>query len=379
MKSDAITIRQLELLEEEESQVRIHPSLSVKFGKDGVLLSDPKGHNYIFSSESEITIIKVAATRCHSVSILRQQFELAVGFNEHNFGTTLRQLVAHGVLQVQSSSSYQLANLDFERFKCQLAYFDDYNSIDIDSQRMQEKLFSAKIAVIGLGGLGGMIAQIMLASGVRSLDLIDGDAIELSNLPRQFLFSESDLGKKKANTLAKRLRAFDKSAIVRPVCKYIVSEKLARNLIKKGKYDLVFICADTPSINISTWIGKICLETKTPYIGMAGPWIGPLYIPGRSPCYVCQSRFNSREFSDIHNYVSEHLGAMPSCIRPSFSAGPTLTASLVATVGIEYLSNINIDRLVSTRLFLDIHGNKHTVEMVSYADCPNCGIGLVQE
>lgn len=375
MTCETIAIRQLELLEAGDSRILIHPALSIKYGQRGVLLSDPKGRNYIFSSEPEISIIKEVSEACQSLSDLRQRLELTIGLNEHVFFFTLRRLVAIGIFQVQSKSTYRLAELDFERFKCQIAYFDNCNSPGIDSHKMQEKLCSAKIAIIGLGALGGMIAQIMLASGVRKIDLIDGDRVELSNLPRQFLFGESDLGKKKVSALARKLRSFDKLAVLSPICKHIDSERLAQNIIRKGVYDLVFLCADTPSLHISAWVGRACLETETPYISMAGPWVGPLYIPGVSPCYICQSRFNSREFSDIHSYVSEHLGGEPSGIRPSFPAGPTITAGLIATAGIEYLAEINRTRLSSKRLFLDVHGNKRAIEMVRYADCPHCGIG----
>ena len=78
----------------------------------------------------------------------------------------------------------------------------------------QQKILDAKIAIVGMGGLGCPAAKSLVAAGAGSLNIIDGDRIELSYLHRQHMYSLSDVGKKKV-TIAKRvLRKFsDKTKI----------------------------------------------------------------------------------------------------------------------------------------------------------------------
>ena len=63
--------------------------------------------------------------------------------------------------------------------------------IDIEGQN---KLLSAKVFIIGSGGLGTIVSEILIRSGVGSIFLCDDDKIEISNLHRQFLYQEGDLG-----------------------------------------------------------------------------------------------------------------------------------------------------------------------------------------
>lgn len=73
----------------------------------------------------------------------------------------------------------------------------------------QEKLFRAKVLVVGAGGLGCPALQYLSAAGVGTIGIIDFDTIELSNLQRQTLYSISDIGKSKAPTAAEKLKAFN--------------------------------------------------------------------------------------------------------------------------------------------------------------------------
>lgn len=69
----------------------------------------------------------------------------------------------------------------------------------------QQKLKTAKVLVVGAGGLGCPVLQYLAATGVGSIGIADGDVVEASNLHRQVLYSTTDLGRKKADAAAEKL------------------------------------------------------------------------------------------------------------------------------------------------------------------------------
>jgi len=75
----------------------------------------------------------------------------------------------------------------------------------------QQRLERASVAIVGLGGLGSPVALYLAAAGVGRLGLIDDQPVERSNLNRQILFEEGDLGHPKVDAAARRLRALDSS------------------------------------------------------------------------------------------------------------------------------------------------------------------------
>ncbi|MEO0393792.1 MAG: HesA/MoeB/ThiF family protein [Pseudomonadota bacterium] len=81
----------------------------------------------------------------------------------------------------------------------------------------QQKLAAAKVAIIGLGGLGSPAAQFLAAAGVGHLTLIDHDEIALSNLQRQILFQENDIGQQKVSAAAARLVRQNSRCVITPV------------------------------------------------------------------------------------------------------------------------------------------------------------------
>src|SRR5487761_2441733 len=73
----------------------------------------------------------------------------------------------------------------------------------------QEKLRAARVLVVGAGGLGSPALAYLAAAGVGRLGIVDGDVVDLTNLQRQILFGDADLGKPKAEVAAVKLRALN--------------------------------------------------------------------------------------------------------------------------------------------------------------------------
>jgi adenylyltransferase/sulfurtransferase len=78
----------------------------------------------------------------------------------------------------------------------------------------QERLRNSRMAIVGLGGLGSPVAQYLAAAGVGTIGLVDGDRVELSNLQRQVLYGDADIGRQKVEAAAARLRAMNRNVNV---------------------------------------------------------------------------------------------------------------------------------------------------------------------
>jgi molybdopterin-synthase adenylyltransferase len=145
----------------------------------------------------------------------------------------------------------------------------------------------ARITVVGLGGTGGHAAMALAAGGAGRLHCVDDDKVELSNLNRQILYTEQDLGRRKANAAADRLRAINSDIQVTTSSQAITGEADLKALA--GGCDVLVLCADRPH-EITSWTNLACLATRTPWVdaGYDGPGIAvAAYVPGQGPCLEC--------------------------------------------------------------------------------------------
>lgn len=98
----------------------------------------------------------------------------------------------------------------------------------------QQKLLDAKVLVIGSGGLGCPVLQMLAASGVGTLGIVDGDVVEETNLHRQLIFTMDDCGKNKVEVAAKVIQNINSEVKVN-----IYAEYLNENNIACGNYGKV--------------------------------------------------------------------------------------------------------------------------------------------
>lgn len=151
----------------------------------------------------------------------------------------------------------------------------------------QEKLKSARVLVIGAGGLGCPVALYLGAAGVGHLTLVDDDDIELANLQRQIGFDQNQLGDSKAESLADRVRRINPLVSVTALKDRLDGEELARWVEEAS---LVVDCSDNFHTRFS--LNRACVAAKVPLVsGAAIRGEGQLSVYDRrvegSPCYHC--------------------------------------------------------------------------------------------
>ena len=77
-----------------------------------------------------------------------------------------------------------------------------------------ERLFKARVAVFGIGGVGGYVVEALVRSGVGTLDLIDNDIVSLSNLNRQIIATHDVIGRPKVEVAKERMLSINPEAVV---------------------------------------------------------------------------------------------------------------------------------------------------------------------
>ena len=149
----------------------------------------------------------------------------------------------------------------------------------------QLKLKQAKVCVVGVGGLGNPITARLVAMGVGKLRIVDRDVIELSNLHRQTMFNEDDVGQVKVETAAKKLRKLNPEVVIEelPVS---INDFTAVDVV--DGCDVVIDALD--SVNARYSLNKACVEKKIPFVtGGAVGVTGQSFtiLPTESACYHC--------------------------------------------------------------------------------------------
>jgi|WetSurMetagenome_2_1015567.scaffolds.fasta_scaffold325681_2 molybdopterin/thiamine biosynthesis adenylyltransferase len=105
----------------------------------------------------------------------------------------------------------------------------------------QLKLKAAKVLVIGAGGLGCPVIQYLVAAGVGRIGIVDGDTVSLSNLQRQILYTEEEIGHPKVAIAATKMKKLNAGVDIRDFDKFL-TEELADQLFPD--FDLVVGCTD---------------------------------------------------------------------------------------------------------------------------------------
>ena len=105
----------------------------------------------------------------------------------------------------------------------------------------QRRLRAARVLVVGAGGLGSAVLPLLAGAGFGTIGVVDDDSVEISNLPRQTIHGERDLGRPKTASAADAIRAIDAGIDVRVFAERLTSANAERIL---GDFDLVLDGSD---------------------------------------------------------------------------------------------------------------------------------------
>ena len=153
----------------------------------------------------------------------------------------------------------------------------------------QEALKQSSILVLGAGGLGCAASQYLATAGIGKLTLIDDDVVELSNLQRQVLHTDADIGKKKVESAAESLKLLNPHLKVETVDRRLSGDELD-SLIRS--HTLVLDACD--NVETRNQLNRLCYQAKVPLVSgaairMEGQISVFTYQDENAPCYQCLS------------------------------------------------------------------------------------------
>ena len=245
-----------------------------------------------------------------------------------------------------------LKNEDLQRYSRQIM-LDEIGFVGL------EKIRKAKVCVVGVGGIGNPVVTQLTAMGIGKLKIVDRDIIEISNLHRQHLYTEEDIGKVKVEAAKARLEQINSSvqieALPNSVTKYT-----AENIVKG--FDIVVDALD--SIDARYALNDACIKLNIPliYAGALG-MLGSIctIIPNKTACLRCI--FPALAEDDMPTCSTE--GVHPSIL---YLVGGIQVSEVVKIILGERPT------LENKLLYIDLNDlSLEKVPVFRQAECPSCG------
>lgn len=234
----------------------------------------------------------------------------------------------------------------------ELARYSRQISISGWGNEGQEKLKKGKVVVAGAGGLGSAVLIYLAAAGVGYIRVIDSDKVETTNLNRQVLYTDQDIGRRKARAAAERLEFLNHDIRVEPIVDVIGEDNVM---------DLVEGCLIVDAMdNLPTrfLLNRGALKRKLPlFHGAVYAWEGraTTIIPDKTPCLQCL-----------------YQGVIPGK-PPVVGVAPAVIGCIQAAEVIKYLLGMG-DLLAGRLLMYDgLAMTFNEMKVKKDPDCPECG------
>ena len=164
-----------------------------------------------------------------------------------------------------------------------------------------EQLMTKNVLVVGLGGVGGICAEMIARAGVGKMTIVDADTVDLSNANRQIPALHSTAGKLKAEVMAERIKDINPDIDLTVLTIYIKEEETIQ-ILESQNFDYAVDCIDTLSPKV--YFIKACMDRKIPIVSSLGAG-GKL-----DPSQVMITDISKTHECNLARYVRKKLHAM---------------------------------------------------------------------
>jgi molybdopterin/thiamine biosynthesis adenylyltransferase len=205
------------------------------------------------------------------------------------------------LLDARQTPDGLLDDYDQNRWQRNINFFGSYARLADNKYLPQQRLRDCKVTLLGLGGLGTHLLMDMAALGIGHMRVVEFDRVELSNLNRQILYAEADLGRPKIELAVERVRQFSPRLDIEAIPQRLGS---AADVMAAADGSDILICvADRPKMEILHWVNEAVVRAGIPLLtGGLDTQRCTYYtvIPGTTGCVECwrQQVHSDDSFSD---------------------------------------------------------------------------------
>lgn len=256
---------------------------------------------------------------------------------------------------------YDLFNLEFntyEKDETEIALKRFYTSEDINYGNIKEKFSRAKVLIVGAGGLGSPAALALALAGVGTINLVDYDSVELSNLNRQVLHATSRIGMPKAESAKFLLNKINPDLIMNTYF-----DSLTKDNIKEiiDGCDLVISAVD--NIHTRYLINDSCYFMKKPVVEagvLRFDGTNTTIIPDEGHCYRCL-------------YPNLSTGGMSCAETGVLGAVPGVMGFIQAAETYKVIAGEGVTLKNKILMFDGLEMEFNVINLEKNPDCPICG------
>ena len=224
----------------------------------------------------------------------------------------------------------------------------------------QQKLKNASVVIIGMGALGSISSMYLSSAGVGRIFIVDFDEVELSNLQRQVLYNESDIGKLKVDAAKEKLNLINANVEI-----VSIHDKATRKNINEIISEVDIVLDGTDNFDSRFLINKSCVQNKKPLISAAitafeGQILTLKGYEKNLPCYECV----------FPNIGEENNNCVDNGVLAPL---PGVIASIQATICLKLITNFSSTTFNEMILFSGKEIDMRKVKLKKDTDCPVCG------
>lgn len=340
---------------------------SVQFGVGGEIQDDAEGTVW--------RLLGLMDGSRHRAEIVATMTAERSDLTESDVAEYLAVLVESGYVEDAAAAVVPgLSDAEVDRYSRNENYFSWVDTTPRARRfELQAALKRARVTVIGLGGSGSAVASSLVAAGVGAVRCVDFDVVTESNLNRQSLYTEADVGLPKVRRAVERLRAMNRHVHVTGFDQRLTSVQDAGRCL--ADTDFAVLCADVPHPDVQLWTNDAAVELDVPWsvCFYAGPTLMTgIFVPGRTACYRCLLHTGP---SPLRGDDGETGQPLYGNVDPNAVLAPTaaLAGQFGALEAIRFLTGLSpqtVGRLYHQNLM--IYDHNYYIEPAVWEGCVSC-------
>lgn len=268
------------------------------------------------------------------------------------------------------------------RYNANINYFSRYIGCEKNRYEIQAKMNESTILLLGLGGGGSNVLTLLAGIGPKKIIIVDYDKVEESNLGRQLLYRESDIGTPKVDAALNTFKQLNSKITIVGYNKKIITENDVLDLIEG--VDLVICAIDEPPFEAQRTVNKAIVKAKVPCVfGAMQVSRGRVFtvIPGITGCFDCLHLHYSMQDKQ---FTQQFIGFRKIHFSPPTIAYAPAMYQLTATIvdeAVRVLTGYAEPKSLGTQYEINCedHSSFTHPSWKRYENCPTCGNGKLTD